>query len=99
MFPTMRREPSKLPEERLAKLYEGDGFGGETTMRAEVIRELDAIRHLRAQSVDISDGARLRSDCTLDGQLPDLAERRPRRLGRSPLPPSTPSAGGSPSTN
>jgi hypothetical protein len=40
---------SSLPEERLASLYEAPGFGGETTMRAKVIRELiDEIRCLRA---------------------------------------------------
>jgi hypothetical protein len=39
---------SSLPEERLASLYEADGFGGEKTMRAKVIRELiDEIRALR----------------------------------------------------
>ncbi len=29
-----------MPEERLASLYDSDGFGGEKTMRAQVIREL-----------------------------------------------------------
>ena len=39
---------SKLPEERLASLYDAPGFGGETTQRAKVIRELiDEIRRLR----------------------------------------------------
>jgi hypothetical protein len=39
---------SSLPEERLASLYDADGFGGEKTMRAKVIRELiDEIRALR----------------------------------------------------
>lgn len=37
-----------MPEERLASLYDSDGFGGEKTMRAKVIRELiDEIRLLR----------------------------------------------------
>lgn len=37
--------PSSLTDERLASLYTADGFGGETTMRATVIRELiDEIR-------------------------------------------------------
>lgn len=43
----MRRQ-SGLPDERLASLYEAEGFGGEKTMRAKVIRELiDEIRALR----------------------------------------------------
>jgi hypothetical protein len=38
-----------LTDERLASLYEAEGFGGETTMRAKVIRELiDEVRRLRA---------------------------------------------------
>lgn len=42
--------PSKIPEERLASLYEAPGFGGETTQRAKVIRELiDEIRQLRRE--------------------------------------------------
>src|SRR5689334_13936223 len=37
-----------LPEARLASLYDAPEFGGETTMRAKVIRELiDEIRRLR----------------------------------------------------
>lgn len=41
---------SRLTDERLASLYEADGFGGEKTMRARVIRELiDEIRALRAE--------------------------------------------------
>lgn len=39
---------SRITDERLASLYEADGFGGEKTMRAKVIRELiDEIRVLR----------------------------------------------------
>lgn len=39
---------SRITDERLASLYEADGFGGEKTMRAKVIRELiDEIRALR----------------------------------------------------
>lgn len=39
-----------MPEERLASLYDSDGFGGEKTMRAKVIRELiDEIRLLRRE--------------------------------------------------
>lgn len=39
---------SRITEERLATLYESDGFGGEKSMRAKVIRELiDEIRVLR----------------------------------------------------
>jgi hypothetical protein len=39
---------SHIPEARLASLYDSEGFGGEKTMRAKVIRELiDEIRLLR----------------------------------------------------
>jgi hypothetical protein len=39
---------SKLTDERLASLYEAQDFGGASTMRARVIRELiDEIRSLR----------------------------------------------------
>jgi len=39
---------SSLPDSRLDALYEGQGFGGEKTMRAKVLRELiDEIRILR----------------------------------------------------
>jgi len=42
--------PSGLTEERLASLYIAEGFGGEKTMRAMVIRELiDEIRVLRSE--------------------------------------------------
>ena len=41
---------STLTDERLRLIYEGDGFGGEKTMRAKVIRELiDEIRSLRRE--------------------------------------------------
>ncbi len=41
---------STLTYERLRLIYEGDGFGGEKTMRAKVIRELiDEIRSLRRE--------------------------------------------------
>lgn len=51
MFDEMARR-SGLTEERLASLYIADAFGGETTMRAKVIRELiDEIRALRAELV------------------------------------------------
>lgn len=44
---------SRMTEERLASLYESDGFGGEKTMRAKVIRELiDEIRRLRRDLAD-----------------------------------------------
>ena len=44
------RKATKLPEERLRLLYDGDDFGGETTMRARVIRKpIDEIRALRAE--------------------------------------------------
>ena len=44
---------SGLPEERLALLYNGEGFGGEKTMRARVIRELiDEIRVLRSELLE-----------------------------------------------
>lgn len=43
-------KPSSLTDERLMALYTAEGFGGETTMRAKVIRELiDEIRALRAE--------------------------------------------------
>jgi hypothetical protein len=42
--------PSRLTEDRLASLYAAEGFGGEKTMRAMVIRELiDEIRVLRSE--------------------------------------------------
>ena len=42
--------PSGLTEERLASLYEAEGFGGETTMRVKVVRELiDEIGVLRSE--------------------------------------------------
>lgn len=41
---------STLTDERLRLIYEGEGFGGEKTMRAKVIRELiDEIRSLRRE--------------------------------------------------
>jgi len=41
---------TRLPPERLDSLYNAEGFGGEKTMRAKVIRELiDEIRILRAE--------------------------------------------------
>ncbi len=44
------QEPSGLTEERLASLYDAEGFGSEKTMQAKVIRELiDEIRVLRAR--------------------------------------------------
>lgn len=44
---------ASLPEERLESLYTAPGFGGETTMRARVIRELiDEIRRLRRLADD-----------------------------------------------
>jgi hypothetical protein len=44
--------PSALTEERLASLYDAEGFGGEKTMRAKVIRKLiDEIRVLRGELV------------------------------------------------
>ena len=51
MFVTVPRM-SGLTEERLNSLYDADGFGGEKTMRAKVIRELiDEIRELRRELV------------------------------------------------
>jgi len=50
----VRRPPTKLPEERLRLLYDGDDFGGETTMRARVTRELiEEIRALRAEVAEL----------------------------------------------
>ncbi|HUP86849.1 MAG TPA: hypothetical protein VM143_14420 [Acidimicrobiales bacterium] len=46
------RRASGLTDERLNSLYQADGFGGEKTMRAKVIRELiDEIRQLRHELV------------------------------------------------
>ena len=51
MFVGVRRV-SGLTDERLNSLYDADGFGGEKTMRAKVIRELiDEIRELRRELV------------------------------------------------
>jgi hypothetical protein len=45
---------SSLNETRLDLLYRSTGFGGETTMRAKVIRELiDEIRALRRELQDV----------------------------------------------
>jgi hypothetical protein len=42
---------TRLTDERLAALYDGEGMGGERSMRARVIRELiDEIRRLRAEA-------------------------------------------------
>jgi len=50
----MRNRPRRLPEERLRLLYDGDDFGGETTMRARLIRDLiDEIRALRAEVAEL----------------------------------------------
>lgn len=44
---------SRLTDDRLAALYVDEGFGGNTTMRAKVIRELiDEIRALRTELAD-----------------------------------------------
>ena len=49
---------SSLTDERLAALYVGEGFGGNTTMRAKVIRELiDEIRALRAELAEAGSSA------------------------------------------
>jgi len=41
---------SSLTDARLDSLYSAEGFGGETTMRAKVVRELiDEIRALRRE--------------------------------------------------
>ncbi len=48
--------PSNLTAARLDLLYEADGFGGEKTMRAKVVRELiDEIRALRLELPDVAD--------------------------------------------
>lgn len=55
MFVSMARA-SRLTEERLDSLYNADGFGGEKTMRAKVIRELiDEIRVLRSEQAPATD--------------------------------------------
>jgi hypothetical protein len=44
---------SRFTDARLDSLYRSEGFGGERTMRAKVIRELiDEIRALRRQVAD-----------------------------------------------
>jgi hypothetical protein len=41
---------TSLPESRLESLYRGEGFGGDNSIRARVIRELiDEIRELRRE--------------------------------------------------
>lgn len=48
------RRPSPLTDERLQSLYDADGFGGEKTMRAKVIRELiDEIKALRIELTEM----------------------------------------------
>jgi len=67
-------ERSKFTAERLATLYEAEGFGGETTMRARVIRELiDEIRVLRSKAHVIQPGdlTHLRADKQPDGNQRD----------------------------
>jgi hypothetical protein len=45
--------PSGWTGERFASLYDADGFGGEKTMRAKVIRELiDEIRLFRSELIE-----------------------------------------------
>jgi hypothetical protein len=47
--------PSSLTAARLDLLYEADGFGGEKTMRAKVVRELiDEIRALRGELREVA---------------------------------------------
>lgn len=48
------RQVSRLNDHRLELLYNGADFGGETTMRARVIRELiDEIRSIRKELDEI----------------------------------------------
>ncbi len=50
---------SRLTDARLDSLYDADGFGGEKTMRARVVRELiDEIRALRRHHGDTREGSR-----------------------------------------
>jgi hypothetical protein len=45
---------SRLTDARLDSLYHSEGFGGDQTMRAKVIRELiDEIRGLRGQLSEV----------------------------------------------
>lgn len=49
--------PSRLTEARLDSLYTAADFGGETTMRGRVIRELiDELRELRQEMARLSGG-------------------------------------------
>jgi hypothetical protein len=58
MFQLVRRV-STLTDSRLDSLYGGEGFGGEKTMRAKVIRELiDEIRALRRELAQAQDEPR-----------------------------------------
>jgi len=53
---------SALTDTRLASLYESEGFGGEKTMRAKVIRELiDEIRALRHELAETNRSSKF--DC------------------------------------
>ena len=50
----MGRRVSSLTDQRLELLYSGEGFGGETTTRARVIRELIIeIRALRSELEEV----------------------------------------------
>ncbi len=50
--------PTALTESRLDSLYLSEGFGGEKSMRAKVIRDLiDEIRALRQELRDRGSGA------------------------------------------
>ena len=69
--------PSGLTEERLTSLYEAEGFGGEKTMRAKVIRELiDEIRVLRSEL--------LQAEADQDGPPTGRDDRGRLQLGSNP---------------
>jgi ribosomal protein L19E len=53
---------SRLPDSRLDSLYGAEGFGGDKTMRAKVIRELiDEIRALRRELTEVRQQSRTSS--------------------------------------
>jgi hypothetical protein len=55
---------TRFSDSRLEQLYCGEGFGGETTMRAKVIREL--IDEFRAMRVELAEARR----CCQERQQP-----------------------------
>ena len=63
-----------LTDARLDLLYEADGFGGEKTMRAKVVREL--IDEIRALRLELRDGAD-------EGSTPTMSSGHPLPIRRA----------------